>query len=192
MQKTWIDFYKERVNNLEYEKYFRERYKPFLNVLKAFRNPSKLTVEAGCGIGTPSKELFEDIPYPNAILYDICPKMVEMTKKNLSGKNPSFSESQVLQDDCITSLIKPKSGLIFAHGVLEHFSDNDIRRIIGLQKLLAETVVHYVPTDKYHSPSFGDERLMNEGKWKGIANHDHAIPFNDGHDLILIWKGKCS
>jgi SAM-dependent methyltransferase len=144
-------------------------------------------VESGCGIGTISKILAHR-KSAKYILYDKCPKMVELCQMNIKT-NPTVL---ILQDDITTSLLKPNSDLIFGHGVLEHFTDNDIAKILNLQILLSKYVVHYVPSAKYTSPSFGDERLLSKFTWQLRFKPDHIIEFNDGYDLILIWKGKCS
>lgn len=77
-----------------------------------------------------------------------------------------------------------------SHGVLEHFNDVEIRDIIKLQREQYETLIHYVPSYLYRTPSFGDERLMTPENWQEICQPDEIIEFNGGYDLILKWRAK--
>jgi hypothetical protein len=78
--------------------------------------------------------------------------------------------------------------VIHSHGLLEHFSDEDIRKIIKAScNDGARVIVHYVPSDRYEQPSFGDERLMSAGQWHEIVAPHNIIEFNDGYDLALVW-----
>ncbi|MFA5010145.1 MAG: class I SAM-dependent methyltransferase [Patescibacteria group bacterium] len=58
--------------------------------------------------------------------------------------------------------------VIFHQGLLEHFSDDDIRRILAEQLRCAPTVIVSVPNHWYPKKDYGNERLMNQAQWEAI------------------------
>ncbi len=60
--------------------------------------------------------------------------------------------------------------LIFHQGLMEHFSDSDIRRILAEQLRVARRVVLSVPNHWYPRRDFGDERLMDKHHWGKILS----------------------
>lgn len=187
-QRSWYDFYKDR-DPERYLRYAQRRYEPFIAVIQAFIKPGSLVMEVGCGMGTISRALYlNGAPAKQFILVDRDPAMVGMAAWNTRY----FEESRIRLFDCdaFALLTDTRIGpvdLIHGHGFLEHFSDKEIEQLIYVQKHIARCVIHYVPGEKYATPSFGDERLMSIDEWKKIAKPDVAVPFNDGFDYILIW-----
>lgn len=59
--------------------------------------------------------------------------------------------------------------LCLSQGLLEHFSDSDIKELLCQQLLVAETVVFSVPSDKYPRREFGDERNLPLSHWFGLC-----------------------
>jgi SAM-dependent methyltransferase len=153
--------------------------------------------EMGCGIGSITKQLLK---YPQAegrvfTATDINMEMIRLTKQNLgvgengrtsSGMNVHFNTHDIREP----YVLVPLSGkhIVHSHGVLEHFDDNDIRNIIETQRSYANLIFHYVPSDKYTSKSFGDERLMSAQQWAKLAKPTMIEQFNSGYDLLLIWR----
>ena len=77
--------------------------------------------------------------------------------------------------------------MVVTHGVLEHFSDDDIMKIISTydnDNVLFQA--HYVPTDRYKSPSFGDERLLAPEAWNALIKPDYYILDNNECDLYMF------
>lgn len=181
----WPEFYKQRVNSPSYFEYFCKKYKVFLKeIIKHTPNYTYGIGEFGCGIGTTSKYLLAKSKHKQHLL-DNNERMLEMAKQNLSNHTTNQC-SYSCQD--ITK--KPQHGrydLIHSHGVLEHFSDSDIINILTKQASLTDVIIHYVPTNGYTNPSFGDERLMPVERWADILSdfNPHLIPFNEGKDLII-------
>lgn len=171
----WSTFYKNRVGN-GYANYCRERYKPFINVITNNINVKNMR-EEGCGIATISKIIMQRVNI-NLSMFDIDPDQVELSRENINSNSPYIGSIFEKQG---------KTDLIFSHGVLEHFSDHDIRNILNRQKEEANIVIHYVPTNMYKTPSFGDERLMSVESWVNKFNPEYHFAFNNGHDLVLIF-----
>jgi 2-polyprenyl-3-methyl-5-hydroxy-6-metoxy-1,4-benzoquinol methylase len=168
MNNKWHEFYKSRINS-SYQDYFEDRYRPFLEYLH--RQIYATVTEMGCGIGSVSKYLLKHGFICSG--FDICPEMVELAKLNV-GHNIFY------QDDILSH--HSTDGVIgVSHGVLEHFSDEQILSIVKNNK----DSIHYVPLDKYTTPSFGDERLLPLEYWIDLVKPKEYFTFNNEHDLCF-------
>ncbi len=165
---SWFKHYKDRINS-SYQNYFEKRYKPFLNMI--IKQNNKNVIEMGCGIGSVSKYLLKQ-GY-NCSGYDISPSMV--TLANLNTGVIIFKE-----DDIFTHKMNNRS-LGVSHGVLEHFKDEQIVHVCNSNP----GSIHYVPLDKYKTPSFGDERLLPLEYWLNLVKPHSFEVFNDCHDLVF-------
>lgn len=179
----WSSFYKDRCND-KYQQHVRNKYQPFISIIKNLIETNRFTnvAEFGCGIGTITKEL-QALPI-NFTLIDNDEEMLNLAQQHINNTKITYL------NDCIKKESNQKYDLIYSHGVLEHFSDEEIQLIINKQKKLATYLIHYVPSYKYKNPSFGDERLMHPNEWQNICKPDKIISFNNGYDLILFWDKK--
>lgn len=166
----WHQFYKERVNST-YQAYFEKRYRPFLDFI-ALENATSIT-EAGCGIASISKYFINYGVACNG--YDKSLRMLELAQQNVPSRG-------FWQDDILKRKQSIKhDGLVITHGVLEHFSDKQIHKILKLNPYS----IHYVPLDLYETPSFGDERLLPVKYWVNEFKLKEYQTFNNGHDLMF-------
>lgn len=173
----WSEFYEDRCN-ASYLQHVMDRYKPFLDEI-LFHDP-RLILEEGCGVGTVSKALMTISPEIQPIISDICPDQIALAYAN-TGLVP-------IQTCIVDGGNAPRDAdMVIGHGVLEHFPDREIETILNRQWNIAPRVIHYVPINKYLTPSFGDERLLPVEYWLGFQPTRH-FTFNDGHDLCLIWE----
>lgn len=185
--QTWNNFYKGRVNR-EYFHHVCTKYGTFIDIIRdEIKTDSEVVVETGCGICSVTRALRENHNYfAKFIAIDKSKEMLELSLENLASAN--IQDVDLRQGDILNSRDIPKGTIAHSHGVLEHFTNFQIQRIIEIQKSKFKTMIHYVPSIKYGVPSFGDERLMSAKKWKEIAHPDQVIEFNDGYDLALIWR----
>lgn len=167
--KDWKNFYESRINST-YQDYFNDRYKVFIDLVNSLSGNE--IMELGCGIGSVSKAVQRH--GKSSFGFDISDDMVDLANRNL-GDNRFFKGN-------IFNMEYPKDILKVSHGVLEHFSDNEIKEITRQ----CENSIHYVPLDKYKEPSFGDERLLSYEYWLKLVNPKAYILFNDGYDLAFI------
>ncbi|NCD07417.1 MAG: class I SAM-dependent methyltransferase [Spirochaetia bacterium] len=191
---TWEEYYKDRVNNVVYLQKFYHKYKPFLDTVALKINSSDIVYCIGGGIGTELKALLRYYPkniFAGKLFYvvDNSWEMLQMASINLSKVSNSIHYLQADLLDIhpeISDLIKAESySLVISHGVLEHFTNKEIASII---KSFPTPQVHYVPLNKYNTPSFGDERLLTQNYWnnsilKGFKKELES--FNDEYDLII-------
>lgn len=212
---TWNEYYQDRVNNLDYDDYFCDKYRLFLDKLilaiKALSNNSEKPIilkEEGCGIGTVSKciskyerlllsslgviEEEDSIQEISKVIFsDISSDMLELCRLNngtqyngdyLAGV-PSFYSKE---DITMPKYYEPNT-VVITHGVLEHFCGDEVALI--METYDNPNVIfqaHYVPTNKYKTPSFGDERLMSVDYWTNLVNPNYYIVDNEGKDLYMF------
>jgi hypothetical protein len=176
---SWSEFYLGRVNSQRYENYFKNKYSLFLQVIQCFSYGGSIK-EEGIGIGSVARALrgIRDV-YGT----DICNMMLSLCVIN----NPNIN---VWREDIFSrnKTILPNTDLVVTHGVLEHFSDFKIKRILKTYNSKVPYSIHYVPTWAYEKPSFGDERLLSPYHWLNeFKPFDHLLD-NDEKDLYLIFK----
>ena len=187
-ETQWSSFYVDRVNNMRYLDMFKDKYKALLLFIDRCiaDNPNLIVKEEGCGIGNVSKAHFiygKNKP-KEYILSDIDNSMLKLAHKNtLSIHSPvSFINESILDPkDYVPNT------LVITHGVLEHFCDEDIEKILKIQS--HPNVVHsghYVPLDGYKTPSFGDERLLSFEFWVSFAR-PRSIALME-NDLFMFIK----
>jgi SAM-dependent methyltransferase len=59
-------------------------------------------------------------------------------------------------------------GVAISQGLMEHFADEGIVRLVAEQLRVARSVAFNVPSDRYPRQDLGDERLMPPGEWDRI------------------------
>lgn len=170
---NWSQFYNTRVNSTRYELYFEDKYKPMLNILRSYTS----VCEEGIGIGSISKSLIKNNISCCGI--DNCEDMLMLCRFN----NPWID---VKLDDIFTH-VNTSVDVCCTHGVLEHFSDEDIYKILNKYKQNNIYNIHYVPLNGYAKPSFGDERLLPADYWIRAFKPDAHYAFNQGKDLLLMF-----
>ena len=190
---NWNDYYLSRINSESYDFYFSSKYKPLVDLIKEHlgkNNISTLIIEEGCGISSVSKQLIKYYPYNPYLLMDIDEKMLNLSKENLSEYKESsfiFKQKDILSP---LDLFYPYDKILITHGVLEHFSDKDIRKIINNYSKKKITQFHYVPLNGYKNPSFGDERLLSLNYWINLLKINSYIVINNKDLYFKITPNK--
>jgi len=172
----WARFYKLRVGD-SYPSYCKKRYEPFLEQINSYDSLS----EEGCGIATMTKIVYQKGKKYTA--FDKFSEQLSLASKNLIGMEVALKKGNILNHK-----YKNNPDIIVSHGVLEHFSDSDIKKIIKRQLKSCSKLIHYVPLDKWITPSFGDERLLPISYCKKIVNPDYIELFNEDKDAVLMWE----
>ena len=185
-RSEWYKFYRNR-QNMIYKKHIETRYEDFINaIINAMPDKGRKPIhihEAGCGAANVSLALFKKLKAQGINFHismsDKCPDMLELAHENLPDGYKALID--------ITKDNLPSADVSFSHGVLEHFDNEQITKIVSNQLKSSKVVLHYVPSAKYKKPSFGDERLLSVQEWQEICNPTSIVEFNDGYDLILVW-----
>jgi ubiquinone/menaquinone biosynthesis C-methylase UbiE len=79
----------------------------------------------------------------------------------------------------------------FTAGFFEHFSDDEIGRLLSEQLRVARRVVFSVPNAAYPSRDFGNERLMSRAQWDALLR-SHGFELEHSADYapvaVAAWK----
>lgn len=193
---SWYDFYKDRINE-RYRRHLTRKYGFLVNSVA--ETDYENYVEIGCGAGNITR-LVRDIhnSEANYTLVDNCPRMLSLSIENNQHHNCNFKISDVRKR--LAHGFNDTETLVHSHGLLEHFSNEDIIKIIDEADAISNEQFHYVPSDKYDEPSFGDERLLSPRQWEAILSLQGQVgfdikEFNEGKDLLIhiyrnhVWRG---
>ncbi len=74
----------------------------------------------------------------------------------------------VLADAFSMPFQKGSFDICYSQGFLEHFSDDQIAKLLKEQLRVAHCLVHSVPSDRYPWKQFGDERHLTPREWRKI------------------------
>ena len=144
--------------------YIRNLYgqREFLRAI--LESGGKKILEVGAGTGTMS--IFLSQLGLNVTALDNDPailKLAETNRGKLGGKN------EVIQGDAFHLPFPDNSfDVVFHQGLLEHFTDTDIHKLITEQLRVAPIVCLSVPNQNYPRKDFGNERLLNKSAWEKI------------------------
>lgn len=133
-----------------------------------YSRPGARLLETGCGTGFFS--IFMSKMGYRVTAIDIDKAVVSMARehnKKLGGK------AKVMRGDILDLDFKKGSfDTVFNGGVLEHFSDRDIVRILDEAYRVSKVFVFEVPSPNARKHltcgGYGDERLLTVEKWKGL------------------------
>jgi SAM-dependent methyltransferase len=154
----WARFYEKPqgfeffLSNLHYHREF------LAEIFEA--KPSK-TLEAGSGPATMS--VFLAMAGIEAVACDLDATVLERAGENAERWN---TQLRLLQHDIFAlSELDESFDVVFSQGVLEHYSDEDVRRLAQEALAAAPVFVFSVPSRWYGRQDFGDERLLEGDDW---------------------------
>ncbi|MEM4267009.1 MAG: glycosyltransferase, partial [Candidatus Nanoarchaeia archaeon] len=156
-------------------------HKEFFWILKGFY-PRKV-IEAGCGTGEMSGwltwkeqkihgvEINSHMP-DRVIAIDNDERVLKYAKTNLVAIDGASVE--LVNADAFE--YQEKADLVFSQGMLEHLTDDEMRRLTDHQLQQAPIVIHSVPNNDYGKRDFGNERLLTDVQYRQIFS---------GYDMTL-------
>ena len=176
----WSDYYPKDIST---DIYIRNLYgqREFLTTIA--NTQAKKILEVGAGTGTMSVFLSQ-LGFQVTTL-DNDPKILEVaktTKEKFGGRNDIVSGDAFklpFADDTFD--------LIFHQGLLEHFSNEDIHRLLEEHLRVASTVIFSVPNNYYPQKEFGDERLMSKATWESILK-PYKVEISQNYALKFLPK----
>lgn len=177
----WATFYEGRAS-MSYLRYARDRYRPFIDAITSRIKYGDTVLELGAGVGTITLAL----QYCGRSCSFLATDNDTHQLRTMCARFEDFPAVTVGRLDA-TSGILAMADVIHSHGMLEHFDDDTIRKVIDTYRGIGRTQVHYVP-GLYEKPTFGDERLMSVDAWWKICNPSQIITFNDGLDYALVFE----
>lgn len=178
-QVKWVNLYSNHINNdfKNWDDYFKTKIKlkkSFLKyVIKYAEKTKKPILECGCGTGKTSIYLANIGLKSYAI--DIEKEMVCQTLKNYKEMGEK-GFLKVINGDIKNIPFENKFfSVTHSSGVMEHFSDDDIVKIINEQLRVSDFCIFSVPTSYFEKKMLGNERFMTRKEWRAIINNSNGI-----------------
>jgi SAM-dependent methyltransferase len=153
--KDWIN------NKLKFKK-------RFLDLIIKYSNQNGRILEAGCGSAVLSIFLASKGYHCHSI--DIDRGMLSLAERLANDYGAPKKPTFVLESIFNMSYEKGYFDVVFSNGVLEHFEDDKIIKIIKIQLNIAKTVIIGIPTKYFNEneKAFGDERFLELKKWREL------------------------
>ena len=169
--EEWRILYERQIAKFDdVDKYILKNLKKKKDYLDAIEKYSKNKeiIECGCGTGKIST-YFQNKGY-SVTAVDIDDKILNLAKNIV--KKSSFSEMPKFEIMSILDLqYKNKSfDVAFSNGVLEHFTDDEIIKILIEEMRIADIVIFGVPSKYFNDDEFmhGDERYLTKEEWRTL------------------------
>lgn len=144
--------------------------------------PQKI-LEVGAGTGAMS--IFLSQLGIAVSTLDNDPQILEqavVVKEKFGGHN------QILLGDAFKLPFPDQSfDAVFHQGLLEHFTDEQIRQILNEQLRVAPVVWLSVPNQNYPRHDFGNERLMPKSQWENILQA-YQVKISRNYSLKIFPK----
>jgi len=165
---TWSNFYSTTSNlkNFLEDIFFHASF-----LKEIIRIKPQRVLEVGIGKGTLSI-IFGLLGY-NVVGVDNDLTLVTEATKRIQGTKVSQRVNFLHGDAFKLSKIfarEEKFDCCFSQGLMEHFSDGQIRDLLKEQLAIAQTVIFSVPSIFFPFHDFGNERLLSAQDWKKILN----------------------
>ena len=173
--EKWSEYYRDHSVNVDL--YIRNLYghKYFLNAITQ-DSPQKI-LEIGAGTGSMS--IFLSHLNIEVTTLDNDTQIIEqakITRQKFGGKN-----KLVLGNAFKLPFENGSYDAVFHQGLLEHFSDEEIYRLLDEQLRVAKTVYISVPNNIYPEKDFGDERLLSKNRWDEILAKKYRIEWSTNY-----------
>lgn len=166
----WGKFYEKAHITKDHMTLSANAHKELFWVLGGFY-PKKV-IESGCGPATMSAfiskgdmeiegTVINKSKIEQVIALDNDSGVLEVAKQNI--KELGGSNVTLLNADAFTST--EQADVVFAQGMLEHWSNEKMRELVANQLRQAPVVIHSVPNNSYKRQDFGNERLLTDEQY---------------------------
>jgi len=193
--KNWYDLYIEEIESKKgIKNYIEYKIKTKVKLIKLIKKYSKnkKIMEAGCGTGIISSYM-SSLDY-NVVAIDINDKILklaeEISNNYIKNSNPNFIKKDLFKLD----FANKEFDVIFSNGVLEHFTDDEIKEILKLQLEQANVVIVGIPTQFFRKEKamHGDERYLKIKYWRNLFKECGAkiLEEKSYHYMTFIEKIK--
>ena len=169
--EQWRTLYERQISKFDnIDKYILKNLKKkkvYLNAIEKYSKNKKI-IECGCGTGKIST-YFQNKGY-SVTAVDIDENILKLAENIV--ERSSFKKTPKFEVMSIMNLkYKNKTfDVAFSNGVLEHFTDNEIIKILREEIRIADVVVFGVPSKYFNDNEFmyGDERYLTKEEWRTL------------------------
>jgi SAM-dependent methyltransferase len=184
--KTWGEFYSKPASKIFCIRDIVVHLRYLCAII--LKRPRRI-LEIGTGTGIQSIFLSHFIK--NVVALDSSKEVVTNTGINV---NYSKAKVELVLTDAFSMPFKDKSfDICYSQGFLEHFTDEEIVRLLKEQLRVAKCLLHSVPSDHYPWRQFGDERHLAPNTWHNLLSEcldehaDLAIKVKYGYPPLIDW-----
>lgn len=187
-QNKWYELYKIDVEEFEsadkYIKYKLNYKKKFIKIVKKYAKKNKKILEAGCGTGLLAGYFQKEGMTVTAL--DLNKKILDYAAE-IARKSKIISECSEYKQGNILDLknLSKDYEIIYSNGVLEHFNDEEIVKILKSELNFSKYVIFGVPSTYFNmnEKMLGNERSLTIKEWKNLIEKADAdlIEINDFH-----------
>lgn len=171
-RESWEEYYDKEEKSISIDRIesVRQIHRIFLDVL--LEQGKSMATEVGIGTGTMGFTLSclarERGINLNVYELDYSMRFLKAAKDFNGSSGISYVQADTFSLPFSTN--NRDKHMIFHQGLLEHFSDEEIRQMLTEQLRVADTVIATVPSHEYifKEGLRGDERLMNLEAWTDI------------------------
>jgi hypothetical protein len=175
--QSWQTWYLQEEKQISDERIasVRALHMPFINAVLA-HNP-EIAIEVGIGTGTLGYsvgQISAERGFRTSIIeVDYCIPFLQAAKDFNGGQDIAY----VGADTLALPFGRQEKAVIFHQGLLEHFEDQDIVRMLKEQLRVTGLVVATMPSHEYCFPQGlrGDERLMSIEEWTAILHPHYSV-----------------
>lgn len=205
-QTDWLHHYLRKYGfvfmNDETAQFSSTNDKPFVDVVKKFIKPDGKILEVGCGLGRTAINLSLAGFHVTAI--DSDSDILDVARINCInfGRNIKLKLMNLFDID---RYFKSKSFDVVTHGgVLEHFSDNQIKIALDKELIVAKRVIFSVPVRSKRNEGYfkrdimGHRHLLTENEWRNFLKDYYLIKYSKVNrslrkdDLIVVLESRRS
>lgn len=167
---SWTEFYSEditneqMIKNAEHHRYFIDLICKWANKISEGRVAKLIEI----GAGTATMSIYLSRKCFDVLGLDVEPLLIAKaieTNKKLCGSAKfvamdAFELSTLFREDSFD--------IAFSQGTMEHFDNDDLKKMIEAQLAVARCVIFSVPSVNWPRKDFGNERRMSLEKWERL------------------------
>ena len=167
---NWAKFYSEdttneqMIENIEHHRYFIDLICKWASKISEGRVAKLIEI----GVGTATMCIYLSKKYFDVLGLDVEPLLIAKaieTNRKLSG-SAKFMAMDALE---LPNLFKENTfDIAFSQGTIEHFDNDDLKKMIKAQLAVARYVIFSVPSVNWPHQEFGNERKMTLEEWERL------------------------
>jgi SAM-dependent methyltransferase len=166
MSKSWADHYREYCGNDGLLGGNIMRHARFVEELARWVKVGSRVLEVGSGTGVIGWPLAQ--AGVKVVSLDNDQEILEMAK--LNAKTLGASIEYVFGDALHLGYADGEFDLVYSHGLLEHFGDEELEKAIYEHRRVGKMVVVGMPLVGCRDGAFGNERWRTLDEWTGILD----------------------